>query len=471
MITLPWIRKAPAATTARWPLDMPLVAMSKHAADQWRLRDALSGLVILGNNGSGKTTSSGRIVAQSFLRANLGGLILCAKTDEATRFVKYAKAMGRERDLRVFGVDEPYRFNFISYEAERTNVQVESLVHMLVTIATGRRTEAKGDEATFWKPQKLKFLRNCITLLLMAGESVDLVSIYKILSSAPQDLDQVDKRSWQDKSYLYHLLIKADQKSPHHPELPMVKTYWLTEWAKLNPKTRGTVEADLTGLLDPLTRGALGELFSGQSNLTPDDVLGGRLVVVNIPEREHYEAARYCALIWMQMLERTVDRREFRAGEDRPIFIWIDEAQLYAHETDPFFQATCRSKGCAVVRICQNYPLLRVAYGSKDVVDSLLENHVSKILHRNDGETNEWAARLIGKHIDVRHSISRNGTSGSDQQISASEHEVDSCPTSEFINLRSGGPPDWLAEAVLFQSGRQWLGSLRWARRTFTQEI
>jgi type IV secretory pathway protease TraF len=105
---------------------------------------------------------------------------------------------------------------------------------MLVAIASGRTTEARSDEAAFWKPQKLKFLRHCITLLLMAGEPVQLLNIYRTLSSAPQDLEQVDKRAWQDGSYLYSLLLKADQQSPDHPEWPMIKTYWLTESSSIS---------------------------------------------------------------------------------------------------------------------------------------------------------------------------------------------------------------------------------------------
>ena len=62
---------------------MPLVQFSPLKADIWTLDDAFQGTVIFGENGSGKTTGSGQLLAGKFLRAGFGGLVLCAEIEEA----------------------------------------------------------------------------------------------------------------------------------------------------------------------------------------------------------------------------------------------------------------------------------------------------------------------------------------------------------------------------------------------------
>jgi len=127
-----------------WPLDLPLVHFSRLAADTWTLRDACQGVLIMGENGSGKTSGSGELLARKYLGAGFGGLVLCFKTDEADLWRQYLRRAGRESDGRFFGVNEAYRFNFLDYEANTSGVDfAENLVTLLVDIASiQKRTEA-----------------------------------------------------------------------------------------------------------------------------------------------------------------------------------------------------------------------------------------------------------------------------------------------------------------------------------------
>jgi predicted ATP-grasp superfamily ATP-dependent carboligase len=113
-------------------------------------------VAILGENGSGKTSSSGRHLARQYHKAGFGGLVLCFKTDEADLWRSYLKDTGREQDGRFFGVDQEFRFNFMDYEAAQSGMDfVENLVTLLVDVASiQRRAEATGSEAHFWLPQK-----------------------------------------------------------------------------------------------------------------------------------------------------------------------------------------------------------------------------------------------------------------------------------------------------------------------------
>jgi hypothetical protein len=45
-------------------LELPLVRFSERSADVWTFADACQGVAILGENGSGKTSASGRVYRQ-----------------------------------------------------------------------------------------------------------------------------------------------------------------------------------------------------------------------------------------------------------------------------------------------------------------------------------------------------------------------------------------------------------------------
>ncbi len=60
-------------------------------------------------------------------------------------------------------------------------------------------------------------------------------------------------------------------------------------------------------MFDHLFRGKIGELFGTISNLTPDDILAGAVVIIYIPVAGYREVGQYAALIWAQLLQRAVD--------------------------------------------------------------------------------------------------------------------------------------------------------------------
>jgi hypothetical protein len=463
----------------RWPLDLPLVRFSRRDEDVWTLRDACQGVLIMGENGSGKTSGSGELLARKYLEAGFGGLVLCFKTDEAALWQRYLKRAGRENDGRYFSVDSAFRFNFMDYEARNSGVDfAENLVTLLVDVASiQKRTEASGSEAHFWLPQKKKLIRNAIELLLMANKPIQLRTLYQMIVSAPKDPRETADEHWQGESYLFALLQEAETKASNHPEWELIINYWMRERPALASKTRETIDADFTGMFDPLTRGKIGELFGTGTNLTPDDILDGKVVVIDIPIARYREVGQYAALIWAQLFQRAVDRRSYEAPGGRPVFLWEDEAHYFTIEQDALFQTTARSKGISVVRLTQNLPNFLDAYGrdGEHKVDTLLGNHATKIFHRNgDPTTNEWASKVIAKETAYKHSLSNSGSlhssSGFSSNASVTEVEEDSCPPKEFIGLKNGGKKnDYIVEGILFQSGRLWNKDQRWTVRRFKQ--
>lgn len=105
--------RRPLWTRDRWKPSQVLMRYSRN--DAWTLQNAYEGTLIVGGTGSGKTTGSGHAIADSFLRSDMGGLVLTSKPGERQQWEGYCKAAGRHRDLIVFGADQPWHFNFLNY--------------------------------------------------------------------------------------------------------------------------------------------------------------------------------------------------------------------------------------------------------------------------------------------------------------------------------------------------------------------
>src|SRR4051794_6107105 len=107
-------------------LNAPLIHFSKN--DAWTINDATQGTSIMGATGGGKTSGSGATIAKAFLRAGLGGLVMCAKPEERELWEQYARETGRLSSIVVFSptgyrhneqgekVEKQWRFNFLDYE-------------------------------------------------------------------------------------------------------------------------------------------------------------------------------------------------------------------------------------------------------------------------------------------------------------------------------------------------------------------
>src|ERR1700736_1949859 len=81
-----------------WPDILPLCRLSSSAKDTLTLADAKTGVLITGQTGKGKTSGPGRCPARAYLRAGFGGLVLCAKIDEADLWRNYLRETGREAE-------------------------------------------------------------------------------------------------------------------------------------------------------------------------------------------------------------------------------------------------------------------------------------------------------------------------------------------------------------------------------------
>jgi hypothetical protein len=460
--------------------------------DMWRIKDACEGTIIFGGTGSGKTSGSGRILARSFLAAGFGGLVLCAKPDEPALWKGYASETGRASDLVMFGDGEPWSFNFMNYESLRSGSGAgltENLVTLFMevsSIGSGDARSRGGDP--FWERAMRSLIRNCVDVLVMAGEPVSLHAMFDVVRSAPADQASAASPDWKLKSGCWQRLEAAGERAlgtTWEVDCREVAGYWLGHFPTLGEKTRGSIVAMFSTLAEGLMRGKMRELFCEATTLCPEDVIGGKVVVVNLPVKEWSEVGRMAAVLWKYCLQKSVERRtDNRDGQGRPLFIWADECQHFTSRYDPLFQATARSSRAASVYLTQNYPSLSATLGAgpegKAMTDSLLGNMGTKIFHANsDRETNQLASELVGKRLQTLRSfgsgsslsLGAQASFGSSSNRGRSENMDYEIQPMEFSTLRKGGAENaHTSDALVFQNGRLWAGTGRtWQKVAFRQ--
>ncbi len=375
--------------------------------EAWTLRNAFEGTLIMGATGSGKTSGSGRTIAESFLRAGFGGIVLTAKSEERSLWEAYCRATGRSRDLLVFGPDKPWRFGFLDYELHRAGGGAgltENIVNLFSTILEmAERSGSQGgrEDEGYWRRSMRQMCRNLVDLLALSVGRVSIPDLYRLVVSAPTSTEQLRSEEWRRTSFCFRCLADADRRPKtalQQRDLETVADYFLLEFPELSSKTRSIIVSTFTSMVDVLQRGVLRDLFCTETNITPEASEDGSILLINLPVKEFAEVGHFAQAIWKYCWQRSIERRSI-VHSPRPVFLWADEAQTFINSYDMQFQTTCRAARVATVYLSQNVSNFYAALGgeqkAKAEADSLFGNLNTKILHANgDPVTNEWAAGL-----------------------------------------------------------------------------
>lgn len=445
-----------------WPLDRTLIRFqtinTKGQDDEipFSLSHAYEGVFVLGANGSGKSSGTGKHFAHAYLKAGMGGLVLTAKPSETRDWIQYAEEAGRRDDLVIFGEDAisfpGSGFNFLSYElAHAQGNPAEAACGVLMELVGANRTG--GNHDPIWEKATRRLLRSCLAACQLANETATIERIHELATDKDAALASLAKASAR---------AEAGELTPSQvADLKPLQAYLGTEWQKMAPATKSSILMNATSLCDPFLTGTMRDLFTTRTSHTPDDIFAGKIVVVNTPEKTYHEAGRAGNIAWKYCLQRAAERRS-PTDQDRPVFIYADEAQFFVTPKDGEFVTTSRSARCATIYLTQNRPNL-LARLSKEQTDSLLGCYQTKVWHQNgDPETNEWAANVVSKTYQTRTSTSSNyqmggpqggqGSGGTSQSQSL-EHQL---LPGAFLELAKGGTEHgYVVTAYLFQSGRR----------------
>ncbi|MBC7819875.1 MAG: TraM recognition domain-containing protein [Planctomycetaceae bacterium] len=332
-------------------------------------------------------------------------------------------------------------------------------------------------------------MTNATDLLIMARGTLSVSDLYRLVTSAATSKEQWKSDEWRKSSFCFRCLREADakRKTPvQEADFELVADYFAIEWVNLSDRTRSNILTMFTSMLDKLNRGIIRELISSPvTNVTPEMCQAGKLLLIDVPLKVWGEAGLLIQVLWKHCLQRAQERRNVQ-DNPRPVFLAVDESHLLTTSADQLFQTTARSTRTAVIYATQNISNYLAALGDKaePEVHSLLGNLQTQIFHQQaDIKTNSYAAELIGRThqflINANSSREPSDLFGSmfgqsPSQCTAGVNEtIDfEVQPATFATLRKGGPPHWVADAIVYQGGRRFHATGRpYMSVTFRQHL
>lgn len=450
----------------------------------FRLADAQTGVAVFGATGSGKTSGIAKHLAMGYLANDFGGLVLCAKKEERYQWEAWAKATGREADLVIIDASGKWRFNFLDWEAGRAGegggltINIVALLDEIAgAIAGAAGKDEGGGDNKFWD-DALHFMNmNLVDLPIFAGLPVSLPLLRSIVTSAPTSLKELEDPDWQKASVCAAIIAEAEQKLRNadkeiQSDFTECKNYWLREFPVLSEKTRSIIVLSFSMLVRPFITRPLRKLFSTDTNIRPEDAFHGKILIIDLPVQEFRLAGRVANLAWKYCFQVAVLRRmQPKQGYLRPVFLWADEAQNFVTDFDAEYQAVARSAGGCTVYLTQNRESYRRVLGNDDAVDSLLGNLQAKFFCQNSGDTNEWAAKLLGERwLNVTSTSSNRNEQGAGGGVTISEQRRYFVEPSRFTTLKRGGDVyGFQVECIVYKGGHLFEDGLPFRLLTFNQ--
>lgn len=462
-----------------------------------RVADLMRGTMMFGATGSGKSSGSGKLYAGEFIIKGFGGLVLCAKPDEAIRWRHMADAAGRGDDVNLFNKKSGLQFNPLQYEKIRKGDGADETINLiefffvLNLLVQNFSSSDGGSSESFWENAMKRCIGRSIDLLKLAGLDISVDNIRKIIIHAfrePEveiykrmigDITRGDAKArenahaylqdWSNQNFTLDCLTKAKNNLSKRSDVSpsektaynLVKEYFFVEFAKLADKTRSSVEEFFFGMAEPFLSGLLHDQF-GQGispELMPEQTyLENKIIILDFPVKD-YGLAGVCAqgmykYIWQQAMER---RKPEEDGNINPVFLWIDECQYFINPSyDTMFQTTARSSLVASVYLTQSIHNLIFTMGRNNPearAKGLLANMGTKIFHANaDFDSNQFASNMIGQDITAMASMSAQLKHG--QTATLSEQVLYQVPPHAFMTLKYGRKEnDYMVEAYVVKTG------------------
>jgi hypothetical protein len=451
-------------------LDRPILSLSD--SDVLYGRDFFQGgVLIVGDPGSGKSSTSLKQITCSLLRAGLGCVFLTVKSEDTANYLAMARECGRSGDVRVLSEDSQMTFDPLAYEASRLSGKgagfVEATVDYISTLMSIGKPPG-GGEARFWELSAEQITRGSVILLKLAGELPSIVNVSKAITSFPTYPGQQDDELWLAGSYTASLIERIRERrstltEDEWQDLETATDLAFGQWAGLDPKTRGSIEMTLSGLIDRFKYNPLRRIFaSGTYSWTPEQVTHeGLILIVDFSVSEYgRESAPLISTMVKLTCQRAWLRHKYVPGCCRGAFIVQDEFQLLMSKFESFFSQTCR--GSAVTTLCATQSILGLAEvmgesqpGSK--TKGFLSNLGLKIAHRTTcPDTANYFADVIGKEYRYMENFSAGSghePGSGHTNVGGSRQLVHIVDPIEFTRLERPDSSNPRATAIIYRGG------------------
>jgi hypothetical protein len=401
----------------------------------------------------------------------MGALILTVKSNETARFIEYARIIDRANDVRVFNAESGLSFDFLHYfwnSGGRAAGQIETIVEIFTDLMSVGKVYSQSSGERYFEQAVEELMRATLVVLSNAGEQISITAIHRVISSLPNEREQVDSEEWQKSSECSRIIAKLKaRKEAFSPsqwaDLDIAILHLLEKWPSLDSRTRSNIESTWSGLSSKFTYDPIRSMFSsGRVDWTPGEIThDGLIVIADISVLEFSrELARTCQILIKTVHQRAWLRHTYKPGCCNGAVIFEDEFAFLASRFDPHFHMVCRESAIAPVCISQN--ILSIAaegFGEQmpgsNTLGFLGLFGTRFFLQNNETVTNQYASDLVGQEYqDVPGWNAGQGQQHSHFGVSANQQLKHLLEPIEFQRLARPDGENPLAEVICYNSGR-----------------
>ena len=462
-----------------WHDDDPLINFGSEdsEADVWRIRDASEGLLIFGAVGSGKTSGSGSAIGTMLLQAGYGGLVLTAKTDEAARWLRLCERTGRRQDCIHITQDSGHKLNILQYETQRPGRRpsitddLVALFRCVIGVTSRSAQNNKGDD--FWTVAPDRLMARLFDIFILSGEPFTLDALIQFVECAPTDVNI----PWERIEYFADVIKRAKAaaekgSNDDRDDFRKAFQYWTRAYPATTEVTRSGIITGFTAMADVLNGRGIREIIGSETNITPEQILSGKIVIVDFPVKESAKGGLMVQAAWKLLFQQAIERRADKGlSTARPVFLWEDEGHEFFSQHDVRFQPTARDCRASHVIMSQNiHNFLNLGHDAHAVY-AVFAAMNTYIFHTNgDHETNSWASERIGEerswklksgglyHDTPKESLTFFENQRPDQMkhiggFTAGEERKRAVPPEDFGRLKRGG--DGTCQAIIYWLSHQ----------------
>src|SRR5882724_7847933 len=270
-------------------LDMPILSLSE--SDHLTARSFVQGgTLIVGDPGSGKSSTSSKQIICAFMRAGFGGLLHTVKSEDTENYLAYARECGRADDVILFNEASSLTFDPLAFEWSQTTGRgsgsIEACIDFFTTLMSIGKPQGGGGNEKFWELASEQAMRHSIQLIKLAGEPLSIININRAITSFPTHPGQHDEEAWEKNSYTAFLInaIRARKQTfTEHQwrDLEFAADFICIQWAALDERPRSSIVLTFSGLADKFLFHPLRTVFaSGTYSFTPEQTTHDRKLII-----------------------------------------------------------------------------------------------------------------------------------------------------------------------------------------------
>lgn len=420
-------------------LDTALLKLSDK--DYLSLRDLATNIFVTGVTGGGKTSGPGRHLLEAIIKSGSGGIVLCAKPGEAEEVFTLCKKLGRADSAIVLN-GRNHGFNFLAYTLAKMgpdgiNGVIEYLMRIIEMVRNASALPAGNGDA-FWLDALRMLLRHTVLVVYLATGRLELADIIAFVRSAPTLPGQISDPEWQRQNPFFLQCFTAAAAHLDDETGNRLSAYWAEDFARTDAKLRSNILAGFA-MLDRLNHGWLREATMGATSVVPALCFDGAILIIDTPRPVYGEDGIIFQLIikdaWQtDVLGRNALPARYR---ERFVFCYADECQEFVTSEDANFLAMSRSSRAGTIYLTQSLSSMYSKLGGPNAHDRahhLIGNFGIRVFCANAcPETNEWAAKTLGRSLQSRSNYSQNV--GSNRSVGMNRGEGTNWGTSS----QSGG--------------------------------